>query len=226
MKNKILSIFLLLIAANLYAQVPRGFSAAAGANMTTLNSKDLLADGGIGYSAGIGFNFGYHESYNYEFNILYNQNALKLYYVDQTGVNVGKANFNMQTVSFGGYFNYYIIKPDEDKFYAGALLGVNLNFGGGSLSPGSGTDTNNQYYLPYRLTENSLSTLPKFTYSPTIGAVVGYNKFRFAVRYHLGMTDVLKEVQTSQVDESNTYVGPTLKGKVNSVSAILYYKFF
>lgn len=226
MKNKIFSILLLLIVANLYAQVPRGFSVAAGANMTTLNSKDLLADGGIGYSAGIGFNCGYHESYNYQFDILYNQNALKLYYVDASGVNVGNANYNMQTFSLGGYFNYYILKPDEDKFYAGALIGLNVNFAGGQLSPGSGTDSNNQYYLPYRLSENSLKNLPEFTYSPSIGAVLGYNKFRFALRYNLGMSDILGNVQTNEYNENNIYIGPTLKGKMNSVTAILYYKVF
>lgn len=225
MKQKLhIFILFLFITISVKAQVPRGFSVGAGINQSMLDSKDLLTDPNISYSAGIIFNFGYHESFNYESSLILTNSALKLDYVDDQALTVHQAKYSIQNFDAGFQINYYIIKPDEDKFYFGPLAGVYASFGLGQLSTKG--DVNGQYYLPYRLTENSLADINKINYGVSGGLVGGYNKFRLALKYNMGLSNFLDGVQTDNYSETNTYTGPTLKGKLHTVSLILYYKVF
>jgi hypothetical protein len=214
--------FFIIISAN--AQVPRGFSVGIGMNQTMLDSDDLLSDPNLSYSAGLGFNFGYHESFNYETNFLVSNNTLKLDYVDDQALTVQQANYSIQNLDFSFQVNYYIITPDEDKFYFGPSAGGFVSISNGQLSPKDNAE--NQYYLPYRLIENSFSDISQFNYGASVGLTGGYNKFRLSLKYNHGLSNFLNGVQTDSYSESNLYTGPSLEGKLHSVSLILYYKFF
>ncbi|MFD1603200.1 outer membrane beta-barrel protein [Flavobacterium artemisiae] len=224
MIQKLHLFILLFITLSMHAQVPRGFSLGAGINQSMLDSKDLLTDPNVSYSAGIIFNFGYHESFNYESSFIVTNSALKLDYVDNQALTVHQAKYNIQNIDMGFQFNYYIIKPDEDKIYFGPLAGVYVSYNMGQLS--TRDDANEQYYLPYRLTENSLTNINKINYGVSAGLVGGYNKFRLALKYNMGLSNFLDGVETDNYSETNTYTGPTLKGKLHTVSLILYYKVF
>ena len=57
-----------------------------------------------------------------------------------------------------------------------------------------------------------------------IGLTGGYNDFRFDLRYNLGLTDLLSNVQTNSYDENNNYTGPSLEGKMNTVTFTISYR--
>ncbi|MEP6931749.1 MAG: outer membrane beta-barrel protein [Flavobacterium sp.] len=219
-----LHLFILFITISINAQVPRGFSVGVGMNQTMLDSDDLLSDPNLSYNAGIAFNMGYHESFNYEITTLVSSNSLKLDYVDAQALTVQQAKYSVQNIDFGFNMNYYIITPDEDKFYFGPSAGVYASISSGQLSPKE--NANDQYYLPYRLTENSFSDISKFNYGVSLGVTGGYNRFRLALKYNLGLSNFLNGVQTDNYSETNTYSGPSLEGKLHSLSLILYYKIF
>ncbi len=220
--NKI-KFLLLLVPTLLFAQAPRGFSLTAGINQTDLNSKDLLTESGIGFKAGTIFNFGYHESYNYQVELFYNQSNLKLKTVDQSLENVSNSKYTYSTIDLGAYLNYYILKPEEDKFYVGPQAGFTLAFAG-ELIPAKGADVSGEQYLPYLLNESSFSNMPKVNFVAGLGATGGYNDFRFDLRYGMGLTNILKGTETNSYDENHRYTGPTLKGKMNCISFTLSYR--
>jgi hypothetical protein len=214
--------FFIIISA--HAQVPRGFSVGVGMNQSMLDSDDLLSDPNLSYSAGFAFNFGYNESFNYEVDAIVSNNALKLDYVDAQALSVQQANYSIQNIDLSFQLNYYIIKPDEDKFYFGPSAGGFISFSNGQLSPKGNAE--DQYYLPYRLTENSFSDMSKFNYGASVGLIGGYNKFRLSLKYNLGLSNFLNGIETDNYSENNLYIGPSLEGKLHSVSLILFYKFF
>ena len=219
-----LHLFILFITITINAQVPRGFSVGVGINQTMLDSDDLLSDPNLSYNAGIAFNMGYQESFNYEITTLVSSNSLKLDYVDDQALTVQQAKYSVQNIDFGFNMNYYIITPDEDKFYFGPSAGVFASVSNGQLSPKE--NANGQYYLPYRLTENNFEDISKFNYGASLGVTGGYNRFRLALKYNLGLSNFLSGVETDSYSETNTYTGPSLEGKLHSVSLIFYYKIF
>jgi len=154
---------------------------------------------------------GYHESYNYQFEALYRQNTIGAKYVDNTFLEAKDANLKFSTVEVGFYLNYYILKPEEDKFFLGPQAGVFVTVSDNLES--SSTDENGQYYLPYLVDSNSLSDFSKINYGLGLGFTGGYNKFRFDFRYSLGMANSLNNVKTNSYDEFNRYTGSSLSGK-------------
>jgi hypothetical protein len=225
MKKQILLFFsILLISFASYSQAPRGFYATAGYSQTSLNSSDLNTESKPGFCLGLNFNTGYHESYNYQFEAFYRQNTITAKYVDNTFMEAKDADLKYSTLEVGLYVNYYIIKPDEDKFFVGPQAGVFATFGDNLTS--AGADSNGQNYLPYLINDTSLSDYGKINYGFGIGATGGYNKFRFDFRYSLGMANTLKDVQTNSYDEFNRYTGPTLSGKTNTLTFGISYLVF
>jgi hypothetical protein len=221
--NKFKLLLLLIVPSLAVAQAPRGFSISAGVNQTSLKSKDLLADPGTGFKVGTVFNFGYHETYNYQVEAFYNSANLKLKSVDQNYENVHTSKYTYNTIDLGVYGNYYILKPDEDKFYCGLQGGLTFAIAG-QLVPAKGADTGNEKYLPYLLNESSFQNMPKINYNAGLGLTGGYNDFRFDLRYSMGLNNVLKEVETDSHNENNIYTGPTLTGKINTISFTLSYR--
>lgn len=225
MTKKMYSLILFsCIIISAQAQVPRGFSFGVGVNQTMLDSDDLLSDPNLSYNAGFAFNFGYHESFNYEANFLISDNALKLDYVDSQALSVQQANYSIQNFDLSFQVNYYIITPDEDKFYFGPSGGVFGSLSNGQLSPKGNAE--NQYYLPYRLTENSFSAMSRINYGASVGLIGGYNKFRLSLKYNLGLSNFLNGAQTDSFSENNLYAGPSLEGNLHTVSLILFYHFW
>jgi hypothetical protein len=221
MKN--IKYLLLLLPAILFSQAPRGFYLMAGANSTTLKSDDILSDSGIGYKAGLNFNFGYHETYNYQIETLYNLSSIKIKTTDNSFQNVEDSKYNYPTIDLGFYFNYYVLKPDEDKFFLGPQLGVSFSFAG-VLTPNGKRDVTEELYLPYLINENDLTYTPKANSFAGFGLTGGYNDFRFDLRYSLGLNNFLKEVEINSYDEFNRYTGPTLNGKLNTISFTISYR--
>jgi len=225
MKKQILVSFSLIILSFCsYAQAPRGFYATAGLSQTNLKSDYLISESKPGFYAGINFNMGYHENYNYQFETLYRQNTITASYVDNSLSPAKDADLKFSTIEVGFYLNYYILKPDEGKFFIGPQAGVFASFSD-SLEASS-EDENGQNYLPYLFDSNSFSDFSKINYGVGIGATGGYNKFRFDLRYSLGMADSMKDMRTNNYDANNNYTGPTLSGKTSTLTFGVSYLIF
>lgn len=226
MKNQtLLFISVLLFNLSVYSQAPRGFYASAGLSQTNLKSSDLINNSKPGFFAGINALMGYHENYNYQLEISYKQNILDLKYVDGTFEQAKNSKYKYSEINLGMYFNYYILKPDEDKFFIGPQAGIFLAIVD-PLTPSKGSDVSDQYYLPYLLDESDLTNSAKFNYGFGVGLTGGYNNFRFDVRYSLGMANTLKDVEVNSSNESNNYNGPTLQGKTSNISFGISYNIF
>ncbi len=224
MKRALFFIFL-FSAVTVTAQAPRGVYFAAGLNQSSLQSDDLLATSALGWRVGVNANFGYHETYNYQIEIAFNQSTFDLLTIDAgTFEPSGKSKYKMESFEVGAYFNYYILKPQEDAFFLGLQAGPMVAFGN-SLVPKSGQDTSGELYLPYQLNEDSFRlSMPKMTLNVGVGLTGGYNNIRFDLRYTKGFTNLLSDVETSNsYDESGQYIGPALEAKVDVVSLALSY---
>jgi hypothetical protein len=226
MKNQsLLFISTLLFNLSIYSQAPRGFYASTGLVQTNLKSNDLISNSKPGFLAGINFLMGYHENYNYQFEAVYKQNTLNLKYVEDTFDQAKDSKYKYSELNLGFYFNYYILKPEEDEFFLGPQAGAFFAVVD-PLTASKGSDVNNQYYLPYLLNESDLTNSSEFNYGFGIGLTGGYNNFRFDLRYSLGMANTLERVEVNSYDQSNNYTGPTLQGKTNSLSFGISYNIF
>jgi Outer membrane protein beta-barrel domain len=225
-KNVLLYISVLLFSVLSFGQAPRGFYFKGFMNSTSIKSDYLIADPGIGYGAGINFNMGYHETYNYQMEILFNQQYASFKSVDSNTLdNLHDSKQKFSSVQVGLYFNYYILKPDEDKFFLGPQVGVATSFAG-SFEPVD-QKPEGELYLPYLLSENDFKlNPPEVVVSTGIGLTGGYNNFRFDLRYELGLSNIMKNVQLDNYDEYNIYRGPTLDGKMNTITFGISYKLF
>jgi hypothetical protein len=196
MKKIITLILLLTTLQTINAQEPRGYSVIVGTNIANLKTTDLVASSvGPGYFLGIGFNWGYNERFNYQFEFAATQNAINL-----EGSNPYDITLNKYKVDFGGiqtgfYFNYYILKPEEDKFYFGTQLGLNATFGG-SQDPNGDAFNSLTLYKPSGLSGVDISNTPNFLGGVSLGLTGAYNKFRFNLRYNLGFSNLLSNATT------------------------------
>lgn len=224
-KQILLFISILFCTLSIYSQAPRGFYAVAGLSQTELKSSDLLTEPNLGFLLGLNFQMGYHESYNYQMELNYRINTLNVKYVENGFDEVKSTKFNASDLNFGLYFNYYILKPEEDEFFIGPQAGVFAALQE-TFSPTGGSDVSGQYYLPYLLDENALSYSSEFNYGFGFGITGGYNNFRFDMRYTLGMVNLLSAVETDSYDETHTYTGPTLEGKTNTITFGISYNIF
>lgn len=226
MKNqKLLFISALLFNLSIYSQAPRGFYASAGLSQTNLKSSDLLTESNPGFFIGINGLMGYHENYNFQLEFSYKQNTLDVKYVEDTFEEVKKSKYKYSDLSLGFYFNYYILKPEEDKFFLGPQVGVFASFVD-PLTPSKGADVTYQQYLPYLLDESDLTNSSKYNYGFGVGLTGGYNNFRFDLRYSLGMANILEDVEVNSYDGSNKYNGPNLEGKISTISFGISYNIF
>ncbi|MEW5676503.1 outer membrane beta-barrel protein [Flavobacterium enshiense] len=221
-KNILYTITALLFTFCTYAQAPRAWYASVGASQTELKSSDLLADPGFGYKLGLIFSMGYHESYNYQVELGLNQRMFNLKAVDNTYQNVSEVKYTSGTLDLGAYFNYYVLKPDQDTFFVGPQAGFNVGFLG-EFTPAQGADVSDKYYLPYLLEENSFGNMSKVNFDLGVGLTGGYNNLKFDLRYTLGMNNRLKGVEMNSYDDNHRYTGKELEGKLNSVSLSVSY---
>ncbi|RZK80073.1 MAG: hypothetical protein EOO92_08215 [Pedobacter sp.] len=210
---------------SIYSQAPRGYYLAAGYSQTTLKSDDLLNESKPGFFASVNMLMGYHENYNYQLELGYKQNNLDVKYVEDDFTEAKTSKYKYSEINAGLYLNYYILKPEEDEFFVGPQAGVFLSLAD-PLTPAKGADVTGQYYLPYLLNENELTNSSKFNYGVGLGVTGGYNRFRFDLRYSIGMANTLSDVQVQNYDESNNYTGPTLKGKTSTLTFGISYKVF
>ncbi|HSD14174.1 MAG TPA: outer membrane beta-barrel protein [Flavobacterium sp.] len=225
MKKYILyTITSLLLTFITHAQAPRAWYASAGISQTELKSDDLLADPGLGYKLGLVFTMGYHENYNYQIEFGYNHRTFNLKSLESDFQTVSDVKYYSGTLDLGAYFNYYIIKPDQDTFFVGPQAGFNIGFLG-EFTPSMSEDVSNEIYLPYLLDEDSFMNMPQVNYDLGFGLTGGYNDFKFDLRYTLGMNNRLSGVQTDSYDENHNYTGKELEGKLNSVSLNISYAF-
>lgn len=224
-KQTLLFLSIFFCTLSIYSQAPRGFYALAGFSQTELKSSDLLTEPNPGFLLGINFQMGYHENYNYQIELAYRINTLNVKYVENGFDEVKNSKFNASDLNFGLYFNYYILKPEEDEFFIGPQAGVFVALQD-PFTPSRGADVSGQYYLPHLLDENALSHSSTSNYGFGFGLTGGYNNFRFDLRYSLGMANVLSDVQTDSYDENHNYTGPTLEGKTNTISFGISYNIF
>lgn len=207
-----------------FAQVPRRFYLVALGNQANINTNAFSAEPGMGYGAGLAFNWGYHETFNYEVEALYNRYNFKMDYIeniDETTTATGQDKVFTETIDVKFNMNYYFIIPEEDKFYMGALGGVFTSISNGSWEFKEYSD--NKIYGD-KLTQSSFQTMPKMNYGVNFGLVMGYNDLRIALKYNLGLSNALSGVENNSYDESNSYKGPSFDGKFNSLTLGLYYK--
>lgn len=216
-------ITLLITSFSAYSQAPRGFYLTAGFSQTALETKDLLTTPGAGFMAGVDFNFGYHETYNYQFEAVYNQSVLNLKSTDYNLIDVKESKYKYSNIELGFYLNYYIIKPEEDKFFLGPQLGGFVAFVD-PIQPSKGADVNGELYLPYLLDESDLQDTSQFNYGAGIGLTGGYNDFRFDLRYSMGFANMFSNVQMERYDDNHRYTGPVLEAKTRGISFGISYK--
>lgn len=216
--------FLLLIPILSFSQAPRGFYIAAGGNSTMLESSDLESESAIGFRGGLTFNWGYNENYNYQAEFYVNQSYLNFKTFDGSSENTTNSKYAFQTAEFGLYFNYYILKPEEDKFFLGVQAGPSISISP-SLKPKGGKDVTNETYAPHSLKEYDLTLLPEFLVNGGVGLTGGYNDFRFDLRYTHGFSNLMKEMKVpGAYDESNRYTGPELEGNVRMITFSVGYR--
>ena len=223
--KKIYIIFCLFVSLSALSQAPRGFYLNAGLNQTNFDSEDLASTAGIGYKAGINFNMGYHETYNFQIEMGVSSKNVNLKTVNGDYTQITETKFNSQAFDAGFFFNYYILKPDEDKFFLGPQIGFNIAVKE-DLKIASGDDINNNRYLPFLLREGSFNNMPPISLYANFGLTGGYNNFRFDLRYSYGTNNKLSTVQTDSFDSNNRYTGPTLIGNMNTLSFNLSYLIF
>lgn len=215
---------LVLLPLFSFAQAPRGFYLMAGGNSSYLESEDIASESGIGYRAGLNFNFGYHETYNYQAEMVINQSHINFMALDNSYTNTTKSTYSFQSFEFGMYVNYYIIKPDEDKIFVGLQAGPSITIGG-SLTPKGGEDVTGEKYIPYLLTESDLSGGSSILLNGGFGITGGYNDFRFDIRYTHGFSNAIKHVQApGQFDQYNRYTGPEFEGKIRMFTFGISYR--
>jgi hypothetical protein len=226
------TLLLAILLANLssFSQAPRGLFVAAGVNQTSIKSSDLLTTPEIGYKLGLIFALGFHESYNYQIEFLYNKSSLGIKAIDSNYENVTKIKYKYETFDFSFLGNYYILKPDEDKLFIGPQAGFIISLAG-ALAPndedGESTQEgsfNDNKLLPYLLESNDFRNMPKIVFSGGFGLTGGYNDLKFDLRYTLGLSNILKTVETNNYSANNLYTGPELNGKLNSISLTLSYR--
>lgn len=214
---------LFFISLTLQAQAPRGFYLAAGLTSANLESDHLLGDPAMGFKGGLNFNAGYHETYNFQLELMYSYNKVDLLTVNSDYERIGNSKFDYATFDFGFYFNYYLLKPEEDQFFLGAQVGATAAFGGSFAEKGSRSEE--KYYLPYLMRSEDFVDMPDIAFYPGIGLTGGYNDFRFDLRYSLGTTNILSGSEINNYDEeSYRYIGPSLNAKMNIISFTLSYR--
>tara|TARA_R110002111_G_scaffold27081_2_gene58276 strand:- start:15482 stop:16171 length:690 start_codon:yes stop_codon:yes gene_type:complete len=225
MKHFILFI-ILLTSLNCFAQVPNGWWFAAGGNMSSLNSEQLKSDGVLGYSFGIGMTTGYHERYHFEFNLIASTNNFDLYKSDFEGNDIGTVKASRSSADFSFNYNYYIILPEENKFYLGVRPGLDVVYHG-KFKLKDDDDGYSYSVQPLAITPSSISNSSgKFNLDPSLGISAGYNNFRFILKYNLGLGNYLNDLKTDSFDNSNLYTGPEIEGKLNRISLIVFYRFY
>jgi len=211
-------LFVLLISASLYSQVPKGFSIAAAGVQTSLNSDAVAFGDGTGYGAGFAFHWGYYETFNYQLDLIYSFNSLSLPYTEFTGEK-GIEKMKTETLDVIWCFNYYFLVPEEDRFYMGVQGGGDITVLGQKWQP-----YGNSRVYSGNLDDSSFKGMPDFGAGLTFGVIAGYNRFKLSAKYNMGLTNILKNVETAEYDESHSYIGPAISGKLSSMSVTLYYK--
>lgn len=219
MKLKLL--FTLLVSVSLYSQVPKGFSLAVMGTQSNLNSDVPSFEPGNGFGAGFSYHYGYHETFNYQVDALYNQSSIAIPYTEDTG-SKGTEDISLKSIDVLLYLNYYIIVPEEDKFYAGVQGGGFVTFYNQAWSLEGSESRTYDGNLKY----DSFESMKKFNGGLTFGIIGGYNRFKLSLKYNLAMTNALNGVQTDEFNDNNSYTGPALDGKLNSMTLTLYYKLF
>jgi hypothetical protein len=215
---------LLLIPVFSFSQAPRGYYVMAGLNNTYIESSDLATEDGIGFRGGFNFNFGYHETYNYQAEIVLNQSYINLKSIDNSFENITNTPYAFSTFEFGFYFNYYIIKPDEDKVFIGLQAGPSISFFG-SLTPKGDKNVSDKRYLPYLVKDGDVADVSEILFNGGFGLTGGYNDFRFDLRYTHGLSNAVKHVEVPGFrDDNNLYTGPELKGHIRMISFAVSYR--
>lgn len=214
MKNKLLFTLAFLASLSTFAQTPKGFFIMLGGVNTTLKSSDISTQPGMGLKYGLSWSAGYHETYNYQVDFTQANNRLIFPGFDDSGnsTNVKYKNSEFETSIV---INYFLIKPEEDKLYLGITGGVFGSYINSSWQPVT-SGVNNYDFQNYA----------NINYGPVLGAVLGFNKFKLAVRYNLGMANMLSNVKNGSYNSNNIYTGPTYSGKQSEISLMLYYRIF
>lgn len=220
MKNLLLPILMFFTLQIIYSQEPSGINILVGTNIPNYKSSDVITTPGAPSPfIGIGLNYGYHETYNFQFEIAYAPHNVKFENFDS----------KQKTYNFGGelqagfYLNYYVIKPEEDKFYFGPQAGVNFILGAVKSEGGfSSLDR----YEPSGINGIDLNNSSNWGYGVGIGVTGGYNKFRFNLRYNHGLSNTLGFV--GKKGQPGSYLSNDFPytGKLSSISFTLSYRVF
>ena len=223
MKNIYTTFFLFFFLA-IFSQAPRGFYLTGGINNSTLKTDYFNTDSEFGYNAGIVFSFGSNESYNLQVDFLYTQRINSFEgtsskdNIDMNNINTEK--YTAEGLEIGFYGNYYILKPDEDKFFVGPQIGLNCNIFEGFEKKDYSDGNPTEYLLPYNISDTELK-FSKINVCSAIGLTGGYNRFKFDLRYNLGLSNVFSNLQVIGFDD---YIYP--EGKLSDISLNISFLLF
>lgn len=210
--KKSLLLFSLFVATTAYCQAPKGFSIAAGANQTYLNADYFDTKAKTGWQAGVSYAFGESPSFNYQADLLFNHGAFDLGYRDAG--NYYDDEITRNSVDLLLHFNYYLLKPQESKFYAGVQGGVFAGYGEWDAKYEFGTPMG----LPWPYMYEDVT---KFNYGISPGIVLGYDDFKLSVKYNIGLNNALDGLNKVWEEYDSYY---NYKGKLNSLTLTAYYR--
>lgn len=218
MKKIILVCFTFLGLHFVNAQEPSGLSIMTGVNLPYFKTNAFnVSSQDPGLMLGLGFNSGYHETYNYQFEVLYFENKINL--VNSQG---NSDSFLMGgSIQTGLYLNYFIIKPEEDRFYFGPQIGVNALFGKTLTKSNVYTP---EPYLPSGLSSLKLNESSLFNYGAGFGLTGAFNKFRFNLRYNLGLSNLFRDISKSVPEGSSASSDRPFTGELSSISFSISYR--
>lgn len=219
--NKLYSILFLLSSSFGFSQAVAGTYVTLGGGTKTLQSNDLLSNTGQDFRIGFANHFGFHETYNYQVEIIYSHANINLLTVDQN-LNPGPdKKFNLPSIEIGAYFNYYILKPEEDTFFLGLQAGPYFSYTGVDESFSS---ENTELYLPYLVDDADLTNFSKTNFGVGVGLTGGYNSFRFDLRYTRGLNNPIGGIVTNDPNNPNPTSFPKPTGNLSGIFFSVSYR--
>jgi len=211
---------LLFINCLIFSQERPGVYLFTGLVNSSLKTSAVEANNSeVGYIAGMGYILGHNKRLSWQFELGYLNSPISLKANDEQFYKYSFANFQS-----GVYLTYNIIEPDEDKFYFGPQIGMNFDFG--KFSTQDSSYSNSKLFLPSGIDELSLhEDVSNFNTNIVFGLNATFNRFKLNVRYSIGLTDIFKDVSTTNYTEYGAQDGNILdEGQINTISLILTYK--
>lgn len=195
--------FLIFLCISIYSYSQSQFGVNYGFKLQNLNTSDLNMNSFNGHFFGLSFLMFFSDNSDLITNLNYSTSTLNSssYLVNGNEYEDITDKIKVETIDFEFLYNYYLIKPDINKFQFGILGGLGINF------------LNDFSYDPdWRIFDNVKGISPYYT----IGISGGTEKIRLSLRYNKNFGNYLSGAYVSSND---------FEGKLSSFSLNFTYYF-